>query len=81
MVHIELIRGPARAKANAVVWLEAVLPVGSHIRAATILRLAREAGISRASLLRAKACQRVESQKTCGCQRGPWTWFRPNSPR
>lgn len=80
MIRIELIRGPANATATAVAWLNKVLPRGANVPAATIIRAAREAGISRASLLRAKACQGIVSEKACGCRRGKWTWFRPKSP-
>lgn len=77
MIHIELIRGPRNAVVVATAWLDAMLAPGEEIRAATIIRLAKEAGISRASLLRSKACQRVRSTKTRGRQWGPWTWRRP----
>jgi hypothetical protein len=81
MIRIELIRGSRRAVAAAIGWLDEVMPPGTEMPAATVLGLATQAGISRASLLRAKAaCQFIVSEKACGRRWGSWTWKRDNSP-
>lgn len=80
MIRLELILPPAKAKTAAIAFLDRVLPPGAVAPAAEMQRLAREAGISRQSLSRAKLCLQVGSVKTCGRQRGFWLWERPTAP-
>jgi hypothetical protein len=80
MIRVELIHGPAKAKAAAIAWLDRVMEPGAEIPASVVLRMAKVAGISRASLLRAKARQRITSEKVRGRSGSTWTWKRPNSP-
>jgi hypothetical protein len=73
MIRIELTQGPAKARELASALIERVLPPGNSLPAAVVLRLARDAGISRSSLLRAKARKQIVSNRARG-RRGAWTW-------
>lgn len=79
MIRVELIHGPRKAVIAAMAWLDAVLPPGAEARAATLLRLAQDAGIAATTLRRAKTRQRVESWRASVRVGGFWLWRRPRS--
>jgi hypothetical protein len=73
-------RRPRRALTTAIEFLQRVLAEGP-VAVSEIERLARDVGISCATLRRAREEMAITPQKQLGTLNGSWYWSMPSSPR